>query len=394
MTHKASPHNPLPPSSTILGDITIVLEELFPGREEQVEAITLGLATGLPVFLMSPPGTAKTKMIDTLSNLISNANYFYYLLTRYTEPDELIGPLDIKALREGKYERITTRRLPEAHIVMLDEIFKASSAIRNTLLDIILNKRIINGSDMIRVPLKALYTASNEVPQDEEDAAIYDRLVIRSFFEYVDDAVLDDIIIKGIVITAKPLSTLIKKPILSIEDVEKIQEDVMKLAIKIAKDVNIRSNVVKAVRALRAAGFQYSDRRVIQTFVVIAGLALIRGKRMPDITEIADSLVFMAPMTPEHKADITNILEKVGLYGNPEIIERIEHLVKQAEMLIEQYKKTSSIPVFKTLADVVREIDKNMKVTGGRVPRSLQEKVKNVVNEWVAIQEELQSLIS
>ena len=115
----------------------------FTQREVEVTAVLSSLISGEPCILVGPPGTAKTMLIETTAKMI-NAKYFYYLLTRFTEPDELLGVIDVRALREGRYQRITTNRLPEAHIVFLDEIFKASSSIRNILLDIILNRRILN----------------------------------------------------------------------------------------------------------------------------------------------------------------------------------------------------------------------------------------------------------
>ncbi|SRR5579875_737633 len=113
------------------------LLNLFVQKEQEVTAALATLLSGEPCIFVGPPGTAKTMMIETLAKSIS-ASYFYYLLTRFTEPDEIIGPLDISKLREGVYERIIKNKLPDSDIVFLDEIFKASSAIRNILLDIIL----------------------------------------------------------------------------------------------------------------------------------------------------------------------------------------------------------------------------------------------------------------
>ncbi len=160
------------------------LLNMFTGRETEILATLTSLVSGEPLILVGPPGVAKTALIESLAKMI-NAKYFYYLLTRFTEPDELLGPLDIIALREGRYERITRNRLPEAEIVFLDEIFKASSAIRNILLDIILNKRYLNGTDYKKLSMISLFTASNEISTDAEDQAFYDRLTLRVFVKYV-----------------------------------------------------------------------------------------------------------------------------------------------------------------------------------------------------------------
>jgi len=172
--------NPVQINLKPITQIKSQLNSLFVGRENEITAVLAGLVSGEPTILVGEPGTAKTALIETLSKLI-NTKYFYYLLTRFTEPDELLGPLDVNALREGRYVRIVKNRLPEAEIVFLDEIFKASSAVRNILLDIILNKRYLNGGEYHKLPMLALYTASNEISTDEEDQAFYDRLVIRAF---------------------------------------------------------------------------------------------------------------------------------------------------------------------------------------------------------------------
>ena len=393
--HKGPKRSPQSSDYTSLSeklyDLKATLSTLFPGREEQAEVVVVGLATGLPVFLMSPPGTAKTAMIDTLSKLVSGARYFYYLLSQYTEPDELLGPVDIRALREGIYKRNTQGKLPEAHIVFLDEIFKASSAIRNTLLDIILNKRVPNGNGYINIPLKALYTASNEISDDEEDQAIYDRFVLRSFFDYVSEDVLEKVIEVGVVFSNKPLESIIAKPVLTLEDVDKIQEIVKSRAITIAKNAKIRKTVVKVVAIMRQEGIEYSDRRVVQLFRVLAGLSMARKKFEPSPIEIGDAFLLTAPMTPEHIPDIEEVLQKSGLYASKEILEKLEQLVKEAENLLAQYRQERKVDQLIAIGDVVKEINKVIQ-GATRLPKSLVKRIENIIDQYNKEVEELQKI--
>ncbi|TRM79695.1 AAA family ATPase, partial [Sulfolobus sp. A20-N-F6] len=142
------------------------MEELsapFIGREEEAKVIVLALLSKEHVILIGEPGTAKSALARRAAELL-NAKFFMYLLTKYTEPAELFGALDINALREGQYKRITKDRLPESQIAFLDEIFNANSAILNALLSLLNERVIYDGYNVIRVPLRTLISASNRVP--------------------------------------------------------------------------------------------------------------------------------------------------------------------------------------------------------------------------------------
>src|SRR4029453_4608131 len=124
--------------------------------------------------------------------------YFEYLLTRFTEPNELFGPVDIRAFREGVYTRRTETMLPESEIVFLDEIFKSNSAILNSLLTIVTEPHFSNGSKVMRVPLLSMFGASNEVPNDENLAAIFDRFLLRVVSDNLDSYHFAGLIERGL----------------------------------------------------------------------------------------------------------------------------------------------------------------------------------------------------
>ncbi len=210
------------------------LTNTFVGREDVINGVLAGLISGEPTLLVGPPGTAKTSIIDTMSRLI-NARYFYYLLTKFTEPEELLGPIDITALKNGEYRNITRGKLPDANIVFLDEIFKSSSAIRNTLLDIMLNRRLPNGGAMIDLDLLGIYSASNEISDDEEDMALYDRYPIKIFHSYVERTILRDLLEKGINMES---SSTMEKPFLDLDDVRKLQSEAVARMNMIRSDNN------------------------------------------------------------------------------------------------------------------------------------------------------------
>src|SRR5215472_7290769 len=166
-----APHDTLP---SRLAQLARELEERFLGKSEVIRLLLVAVLAGEHAVLIGPPGTAKSALIRTFARLL-HARYFEYLLTRFTEPNEIFGPVDIAAFREGRYERRTEGMLPDAEVVFLDEVFKSNSAILNALLMLLNERRFASGPRVMQCPLLSAFGASNEVPGDDALTAIYDR---------------------------------------------------------------------------------------------------------------------------------------------------------------------------------------------------------------------------
>ncbi|MCB9761418.1 MAG: AAA family ATPase [Alphaproteobacteria bacterium] len=149
-------------------------------RDAVLRVALLGVLAGDNVLLLGPPGTAKSLVARRLTEAVAGARCFQYLLTRFTTPEELFGPVSLAALRErDAFERKVEGYLPSAEIAFIDEVFKASSAILNTLLTLLNERVFFNGAAPVPVPLVALIGASNETPADDTLAALYDRFGVR-----------------------------------------------------------------------------------------------------------------------------------------------------------------------------------------------------------------------
>jgi MoxR-like ATPase len=259
-----------------LRDVARDLDERFLDKGELVRLMLVTLLAGEHMLLVGPPGTAKSALVRHLARLV-DARYFEYLLTRFSEPNELFGPVDIKAFREGTFVRRIDAMLPEAEIVFLDEIFKSNSAILNALLSILNERRFFTGSQSVKVPLCSLFGATNEIPNDEALGAIFDRFLVRALSENLDSFHFQGLCDRGIRGEIAELSGANQTVahLISLTDIRRIQA---RLGQFLSFPEDWMARYKGFVFQIRSEGISISDRRIVKLLKLFAASALLDGR--------------------------------------------------------------------------------------------------------------------
>jgi MoxR-like ATPase len=305
-----------------LGQIRAQLKASFIERDELVDGALLALLARQHLLLIGPPGTAKSMLARALCRRIGG-RYFEWLLTKFTTPEEVFGPVSLPALEQGRYERVTAHKLPEAEIAFLDEVFKANSAILNAFLTILNERRFYQGTRVLEVPLQSMIAASNELPEEEELEALFDRFLLRFTVGYIErDAGF--------------------RQLLALEDAE--PADMATLDVDALAQLQVRASQVKVTkgmlaeiteirRRLTALGVIASDRRYRQSLSVLKASALLHGRNRVNHRDLA-WLEHMLWSDPEEQAKVLEVLSELSTGFEREA----RKLVRQAEE-IEAYAR-------------------------------------------------------
>ncbi len=176
------------------------LGRFFVKKQELIDLMVVAAIAQEPLLLVGPPGTAKSDLVLKFKDALGleEGDYFEYMLTRFTEPGEIVGPIDISKLREGRYIRREQGKLPTARLAFLDEIFKSNSAILNILLTIINEKKFYQDGVPMPVRLRVLFAATNEIPEQSELAALKDRFCLKAESRSVAESDFESLIDLGI----------------------------------------------------------------------------------------------------------------------------------------------------------------------------------------------------
>ncbi|WP_405348120.1 AAA family ATPase [Flavobacterium oreochromis] len=283
-----------------LNNVLLQVKKVFVGKNEIVDLLGIALVARENAFLFGPPGTAKSAIVRELSNRISGGKNFEYLLTRFTEPNEIFGPFDIRKLKEGELMTNTEGMLPEASVVFLDEIFNANSAILNSLLMALNEKIFKRGKETKKLPALMFVGASNALPEDEALAALLDRFLIRVKCDYVNPDLLLEVLLAG---WNQQNQNVSEKVTISVDTIQELQA--------LCKQVDltgIRQAFIEVIHVLRNTGIKVSDRRAVKLQNLIAASAVLCGR---------------------DKAIISDLWVLKFIWDNEEQIELLETIVKE-----------------------------------------------------------------
>src|SRR5581483_4137901 len=242
------------------------LKQTFLERSDLIDGALAALLSSHHLLIIGPPGTAKSMLADELCRRIEGANYFQWLPTRFTTPEDIFGAVSLKALEQDDYRRVTAAKLPEAHIAFLEEIFKANSSILNAILTLINERLFHNGKERVQVPLLTLFGASNELPEEEELTALYDRFLLRFVVGYIAE---DFRFLRMLESQKTPERTSLTLP-----ELNELQRQV--------RDVALPSHVFRSIadirRELNKKNIQASDRRYRQSLALLPACAFLEGE--------------------------------------------------------------------------------------------------------------------
>ncbi|PRX38639.1 MoxR-like ATPase [Planifilum fimeticola] len=294
-------------------EIKNALNTRFFEREREVEALLIALLARQHLLLIGPAGTAKSALSAELAKIVQGANYFQWLLTRFSTPEELFGPLSLKELEKGVYKRNTAGKMPEAHIVFLDEIFKSNSAILNSLLTLINERVFYNNGTPVQTPLMTIVGASNEYPEEGEGLeALFDRFLLRCEVDYIVDDQCFISMLKG----TRANQAM---PSITLDELRQFQF--------YADMVDIPDEVYQTLatirRKLRDEGIRPSDRRFRQSLRLLQAKALIEQRQT---VELKDILILSHALweTVDQKEIVSGIVKENAQDRITTELERIE----------------------------------------------------------------------
>lgn len=256
------------------------LNSMFVERKEMIDGLLIALLAQENALLIGPPGTAKSDIVMKMAQCFNGIKYFQWLLTEFSTPEEINGAYNLQDLSKGIYKRNTAFKMPESHIVFLDEVFKGSSAILNSLLTILNEKLFYDYGPAQKTPIMSVFGASNELPEQGDGLdAINDRFVMRFLVEPIKETKN----YKKFLLAKTTNNNVVMTPIVSGKDLVTLQGMVTKVQV----DNDIVDTVLEIKDELIKEDVKEpSTRRFGKCINILKATALLDGNNVVDFTHL------------------------------------------------------------------------------------------------------------
>lgn len=347
------------------------IQKSFYERDHIIKAAWAAILSNQHMLQIGMPGTAKSQITSTICASIKEAKYFERLLTRFSAPEEIFGPISLKGLENDQYRRIITGKLPEAHIAFIDEIFKGNAAVLNSMLTAINERRFDNDQERIKIPLITVFGASNELPEEEELDALYDRFILRFDVPYIQDGEnWESLITSAISVNNKP-----KNQTITLNELYTAQQAI--------KKIQFADNVISVMRDIKMElaqeGIIASDRRWYNTVNVLQAWASLNNN---DKVETED-LELLCDMLWKNPAERKILVSKIMSITNPLNLEAIK-FYDDCSDVFSKFTPSNSASVSEAaskLRSALTRIDEILKYSDKSKDKKLRE-IKKQVTKW------------
>lgn len=339
-------------------------------RDEHARGIVLAMLAKTNVFLLGVPGVGKSMVVEQTLRRITGSQGFDVLMTKFTTPDEVLGPINLQAFEQGRMERVMAGMLPDAHIGFLDEIFKANSAILNALLTIMNERRVSVGGKWTKVPTFCIVGASNELPQGEDLAALYDRFVIRFDVPALQAEANVRLLLGSSSTPPTPKVTL------TVDEVMAAQAEVA--AVTLSSDA-IDAALKIRLELLGQHGIRPSDRRWKQSMTVARAEAWLAGRAEVQREDLAP-LCHCLWNEKGERAKVRTVVYDQALPGLSKVMEFLDMAVEQQGIAASARDKKARMEASMKLRELEEEAAKAVGPSSSSKVKDALAKITNIKN--------------
>lgn len=280
------------------------LNKSFLERTEVIDGVLASVITGQNCFLFGAPGTGKSELVRAISKGFFNSKFFSYLLSPTTDPSELYGPVAVSKLLEDEYTRDVTGYLPDCNIAFLDELFRGSSAVLNSLLQLLNERTFNNGKELIETDIVSVVAATNSFPTEESLQAFCDRFLFRPTVEGLKKPTSKRLLYEWALGESRP--TIEAHTGVPYKSLVQLREA--------ANAVKVHEEFINAftecMEMLESRGIQVSDRRRVQILKFLRGWAVVQGEDNLHADFLHDTLHHIVYQTPEDVSVIKEVVDQ------------------------------------------------------------------------------------